>query len=487
MNRRTFMNMSAAGLASLLLPETTGNAKQAAKQPNILWIMVEDMSPHLSCYGETTIKTPNLDRLASQGAMFTNCFVTSPVCSPSRSAMITGMYQTTIGAHNHRSSRGQFPINLPSQIKLLPEYFRQAGYYVCNGNSACSNVNDFGIKQYRGKTDYNFVYDKSLYDGFDWSGRKKGQPFFAQIQLLGGKRRHRVTVPHPVDPAKVKLPPYYPDHPILRQDWAEYLNSVINTDYEVKHILNRLDKEGIADNTIVIFLTDHGISHARDKQFLYEGGIHVPLIIRWPGRIKPGTVRDDLISHIDISSSSLYMAGIPVPDYMEGRVLFGPNRRPREYVIAGRDRCDETNERIRGVRTKRYKYIRNFFPYRSHFQYNMYKSQKLVMKTLRELLYDGKLNEVQARIFNPTRPAEELYDLENDKWELNNLAKSPRHQDTLVKLRNILEQWIQQTDDQGQYPEPLAAYHDSCAVLDSGNKLRDKQKKDLMEWNKNRK
>ncbi|MCK5270917.1 MAG: sulfatase, partial [Sedimentisphaerales bacterium] len=298
MNRRTFMNMSAAGLASLLLPKATGNAKQTAKQPNILWIMVEDMSPHLSCYGETTIKTPNLDRLASQGAMFTNCFVTSPVCSPSRSAMITGMYQTTIGAHNHRSSRGQFPINLPSQIKLLPEYFRQAGYYVCNGNSACSNVNDFGIKQYRGKTDYNFVYDKSLYDGLDWSGRQKGQPFFAQIQLLGGKRRHRVTVPHPVDPAKVKLPPYYPDHPILRQDWAEYLNSVIITDYEVKHILNRLDEEGVADNTIVIFLTDHGISHARDKQFLYEGGIHVPLIIRWPGKIKPGTVRDDLISHI---------------------------------------------------------------------------------------------------------------------------------------------------------------------------------------------
>lgn len=485
MNRRTFMNMSAVGLASLLLPETAGNAKQTSKQPNILWIMVENMSAHLSCYGETTIKTPNIDRLARQGAMFTNCFVTSPVCSPSRSAMITGMYQTTIGAHNHRSSRGQFPINLPSRVKLLPDYFRQAGYYVCNGNGS-GNVDNFSFKRYRGKTDYNFVYDKSLYDGLDWSGRQKGQPFFAQIQLHGGKNR-RATVPHPVDPANVKLPPYYPDHPILRKDWAEYLNSIINTDYEVGHILNRLDEEGIADNTIVIFLTDHGISHARDKQYLYEGGIHVPLIIRWPGRIKPGTVRDDLLSHIDISSTSLYMAKIPVPDYMEGRVLFGPDYRRREYVIAGRDRCDETDDRIRCVRTKRYKYIRNFFPYRSHFQYNMYKSQKLVMKTLRELLYDGKLNEIQARIFNPTRLAEELYDLENDKWELNNLAKSPRYQDTLIKLSNILEHWIKQTDDQGQYPEPLAAYHDSCAVLDRDNKLRDKQKKDLTEWNKKKK
>ena len=217
------------------------------------------MSAHMSCYGETTIQTPNIDRLADEGTLFRQAFVTEPVCSPSRSAMVTGMYQTTIGAHLHRSSRHTVKIHLPKHIKLISEYFQQAGYYTSNG-STLNTKSPSETK--RGKTDYNFVWDEKVYDAAEWSGRKPGQPFFAQIQLRGGKNRS-AKVPNPVDPAKVNLPPYYPDHPVLREDWAKYLNSVIQTDIDLGEILDRLRKEGTADNTIVFFWTDHGISHIR--------------------------------------------------------------------------------------------------------------------------------------------------------------------------------------------------------------------------------
>ncbi|MFG0334430.1 MAG: sulfatase-like hydrolase/transferase, partial [Maioricimonas sp. JB049] len=242
-------------------------AAEEAKRPNILWIVVEDASPHIGCYGETTIATPRLDRLAEQGVRFTQAFVTSPVCSPSRSAMVSGMYQTTLGAHHHRSQRitGKGGGNtayfdsyrVPESIRLIPELFAAAGYYVVNGG--------------RAKTDYNFVSRGELYEGKDWAGRDEGQPFFAQIQLRGGKNR-AAKVPVPVNPADVTLPAHYPDHPVLREDWARYLNSWIATDREVGEILDRLEEEGIADETAVFFWTDHGISHARGKQFLYDEG-----------------------------------------------------------------------------------------------------------------------------------------------------------------------------------------------------------------------
>lgn len=420
-----------------------------AARPNILWICVEDMSPHMGCYGETTIATPNIDALAGQGARFTRCFVTAPVCSPSRSALITGMYQTSIGAHNHRSSRGEVKIHLPEHVKPLPVLFQQAGYYtVLGGRKRGRAATRGGLA----KSDYNFVWDEAMYDGNDWSGRRPGQPFFAQWQLAGGKNR-AAQVPQPVDPADVRLPPYYPDHPVLREDWARYLNAVINTDLEVGEILARLRSEGLADSTAVFFFTDHGISHVRDKQFCYEGGIHVPLLVRWPGRIAPGTVRDDLVSHIDVSATSLQLAGIGVPEYMQGRTLLGPSAAPREYVVAARDRCDETIDRIRSIRDQRYKYIRNFYPQYSHAQPNAYKDAKQIMQVMRSLAAEGKLNDGQARVFLPTRPEEELYDLELDPYELSNLAGSAEHAATLERMRKRLDRWMTETDDQGRHPE----------------------------------
>ena len=306
--------MTRSAMLFLLLILAPVSLPAADAPPNIIWIVSEDASAHIGCYGETVIQTPHLDQLAAEGIRFTHAFVTCPVCSPSRSAMVSGMFQTTLGAHNHRSQRikGQGGGNtsslasyqVPESITLIPELFREAGYYVVNGGKA--------------KTDYNFIAPDDLYDGKDWSGRAAGQPFFAQIQLQGGKRRNSKIEPM-TDPADVVLPPYYPDDPLLREDWARYLNSWVYADQDVGKLLEQLEAEGIAENTVVFFWTDHGISHARGKQFLYEEGIHVPLIVRFPDGTGAGTTRDDLVSHIDVAATSLELAGIPIPDYVQGR------------------------------------------------------------------------------------------------------------------------------------------------------------------------
>ncbi|MGD8240606.1 MAG: sulfatase, partial [Armatimonadota bacterium] len=383
------------------------------KRPNIIWIITEDQSRHYGCYGEPLVNTPRIDRLADDGAKFTNAMVTCPVCSPSRSALITGMYQTTIGAHHHRSGRGTERIQLPDHVKLIPEYFQEAGYYTCLGHFG--HVTGGAKRGGLGKSDYNFEWDQSVYDGNEWSGRSEGQPFFAQIMLGGGKSRGQARrskdIPH-VKPEDVVLPPYYPRHPVILEDWAAYLDTFSLMDHQVGRILERLEREGIVDDTVIFFLTDHGVSHARGKQFLYDEGIMVPLIVSAPGRIEPGTVRDDPVAHIDMAAASLHFAGIPIPQHLEARPLFSPDHEPREYVVSARDRCDETYDRIRGVRTRGFKYIRNGYPLRPHLQPCVYKDEKPIYKALREWQTAGKLDAVQERLlFAPRRAEEELYDL----------------------------------------------------------------------------
>ncbi len=432
------------------------------QRPNIVWVIVEDMSPHFGCYGETLIKTPNVDRLAAEGAKFTQAFVTAPVCSTCRSALITGMYQTTIGAHHHRSGRGTEKIHLPDHVRLIPKLFQEAGYFTTNGTNVGPKKPPRKGKVRIGKTDYNFEWDPSVYDSNDFRNRKPGQPFFAQIQLHGGKGRTNDT-PNPVEPAEVVLPPYYPDDSVIRDDWAQYLNSVMNTDIQLGKILDILREEGVLDNTYVFFMTDHGISHARGKQFAYEEGMRIPLIVRGPG-IEPGTVRDDLVVHIDMAATSLELAGIAIPDSMQARPLFGPKAKPRDFVVCARDRCDETVDRIRGLRTARYKYIRNFYPDRPYLQPCAYKDEKQILKRLRQLHSEGKLNRDQELIMASTRREEELYDLENDPYELNNLAADPASGKTLVALRNQLNAWIAETGDRGETPESDAMYDSDMKV-----------------------
>jgi arylsulfatase A-like enzyme len=372
--------------------------------------------------------------------------------------MITGMYQTSIGVHNHRSHRDD-GYTLPKPVKMITEYFRQAGYFTANVKTAAPGVRGSG------KTDFNFQF-KNAFDGSDWNKRKSGQPFFAQLSISvthrGGHWKNlREKLKNPVDPAKVKLPPYYPDHPVAREDWATYLDSIQVMDQYVGKILKRLDDEGLANNTVVIFIGDHGRCHVRGKQWLYDGGIHIPLIVRWPGKLKTRQVCEDLVSAIDISATVLKIAGIEPPKHIEGKVFLEPKTRDiwkpvknHEYIIAARDRCDETIDRIRCVRTKRHKYICNFMLERPYTQTNAYKERSYPMLNLmKELHAQGKLTDVQALFMASRKPDEELYDIRNDPYEINNLAASPKHQQTLKKMRTILDKWIKDTGDLGQFTE----------------------------------
>jgi arylsulfatase A-like enzyme len=464
MLRRAFGLVLAAGIVAF-----GASARADDARPNIVWIIVDDMSANFSSYGETAIETPNVDRLAREGVRFSKAFVTAPVCSASRSALITGMYQTAIGAHNHRSGRGTLKIHLPAGVEPIPALLKRSGYYTAIGGPLARGKN-------LGKTDYNFEWDRAMYDGNDWSGRKPGQPFFMQVQLAGGKSRESKNWPETVrrelgqatSHDKVKLPPYYPNDPVLVEDWARYLDAVRYTDKQVGEVIARLEREGILDTTIVAFMTDHGISHARGKQFLYDEGIHVPLVIRGPG-VPRGVVRDDLVSHIDLAPTTLAMAGVPIPGAMQARDLFSPAGTDRDAVFSARDRCDETVENLRSVRTQRFKYIRNGYPERPHLQPNRYKDDKPIVKRLRALHAEGKLDELQeALLFAPTRPREELYDVQADPHELHNLAAVPSYHGMLEKLRDRLDRWMVQTDDQGRRPESVEMYDSDMAEYLNG-------------------
>ena len=465
-------------LAIFVLAAITAGPAAAESRPNVLWIVLDDVSPHFSCYGERAIRTPHVDRLASEGTRFARAFVTAPVCSPCRSALITGCYQTSIGAHHHRSGRGVEKIHLPEGVRPIPELFREAGYYTCIG-SGLPGETRAGKKAAAdgelGKTDYNFVWDPAMFDGNDWAGRRPGQPFFMQAQLSGGKlrgnsvesarqlaERAAAELGSATDPAAVTLPPTYPRDPVLLGDWAAYLDAIRLNDAHVGRILARLEQEGLLDQTLIILFGDNGISHARGKQFLYDEGTWTPCVVRGPG-IAVGRVRDDLVEHVDVAAVSLAAAGIPRPESMHGRDVFAADYRPREAVFAARDRCDETVDRIRSVRTDRFLYIRNFHPRRPLLQPNAYKDSKSILQTLRTLHEAGDLDPLQERLlFSPTRPEEELYEWPKDRWQVTNLATDPEYRETLDGLRSRLDRWLAETHDPG--PEPEAMYDSDMAV-----------------------
>jgi uncharacterized sulfatase len=456
LNRRQFLHTASIASASIISTSSITGFKtpENNKRPNILWLVAEDLSPDIACYGNEIVNTPGIDTLASQGIKFQNAFATCTVCSPSRSAFMTGMYQTTIAAHQHRTVD---PKPLPANTKVFSEYLKQAGYFIFNGQfvDAKNTTNPENWTTKKGKNDFNFLYNHDkLFQGTHWRDNKNANPFFGLIQFHETHRTFRRDPENPIDPAKVDIPPYYPDHPITRQDWANYLETVQVLDKKVTHVLKQLNKDGLADNTIVFFFADHGRPHVRDKQFLYDGGIKVPLIIRWPNKIKPGTVNNNLVSLIDLAPTVLKMANVTPPPNIQGIPLFSDSEEKRSHIIAARDRCDETYDRIRCVRTKKYKYIKNFFPNLSYMQPNAYKIRNYPVWTLIKVLYNqGKLTDAQAAFASDFRPPEELYDLKNDPHEINNLAQNPDYKSILTKLRSTLDNWIQKTDDKGQIPE----------------------------------
>ncbi len=447
--------------ALLTLLSTCSKHVKDETRPNILWIVLEDTAPLLGSYGTTIISTPHTDSLAQNGVVFTNAFMSAPVCSASRSSIITGMMSTTLGLHNHHSARTtESAIYLPDSVKTLPEVFKSAGYFTFNN----------------GKDDYNFTYDrKDLYSqdylqhplygkkgvNLDFSDIKKKGPFFGQIQLSGGKeifsRTFKERVGTPVDREQIELPPYLPDHPAIVEEYANHLDAIQITDRKVGAIMEELRTNGLLNNTIVFFFSDHGMRITRNKQFLYDGGLQVPLILadfRKESKALKGSKNNQMVSGLDLGPTSLALAGIEIPSFMEGADIFDQESEGRKYVISTRDRCDFTIDRIRSVRSKEYKYIRNFMtdpPYTQPTYMDVDGVE--FVKVTKQLHEENKLNEVQNRFFSDYRPAEELYDIQNDPFELNNLATNPDYTDVLSHYSTILEDWIKVTNDQGQYPE----------------------------------
>ncbi|MCT4648186.1 MAG: sulfatase [Carboxylicivirga sp.] len=413
------------------------------QHPNILWIVADDLGADLGCYGTPAVKTTNLDLLAGQGTLYTNCYTVTAVCSPSRSTLMTGMYPVSIDCHQHRT-HNDAKKPLPVGVEPITTYFKKAGYFTSNGQ--------FPNKEKPGKQDYNFMAE-NIFDGTDWSQRKPGQPFFSQIQISSPHRPFKGDKNNPVNPDSLHLPACYPDHPIARKDWALYLENVQVVDQMVGQILSRLKKDGLDQNTVVFFFGDQGHPHVRAKQFLYDGGIHTPLIIRSPDTLQQSGVVGDLISNIDIPATSLALAGIPVPKHIKGIPFMGNNASRREFVFSMRDRRDETVDRIRSIRSKEFKYIRNFYPERPYTQFNTYKKTSYPTLTLMQVLHkQGNLTQEQAQFMAPHKPDEELYDVINDPDELHNLAALPSYQEQLIKFRALMDDWLAEVDT-ASYPE----------------------------------
>jgi len=441
-------------------------------RPNILFILAEDIGPQLACYGEPLVRTPNLDALAARGVRYTRAFTTAPVCSASRSAFMTGMYQTTIGAHQHRTwAWNKRP--LPDGVRTLPDYFRSAGYYTANLSAQAGKAKKGGAGGLRltgasgsGKTDLNFLVEK-LFDGNDWNQRAAGQPFFAQITIQESHKgdgwtfaRSKDSPVGHVDADKVKLPPYYPNHPIAREEYANYLDAISLMDSFVGQVLARLEREGLAQNTIVVFIGDNGACQFRSKQFLYDGGIHVPLLIAWPDRRRAGNVDQQLVSGIDVSAALLGFAGVKPGPVFQGRNFLAPGATPRDHIFAARDRMDASTDRMRAVRTEQWKYIRNYFPAIPYQQANAYKEKQYpTWNLVKELGRAGKLTPEAALFAAERKPIEELFDLSADPHEVRNLAADPAHAATLRELRGLVDQWVLESGDKGNLIEdPLDIY-----------------------------
>ncbi|MDQ8183133.1 sulfatase-like hydrolase/transferase [Pelagicoccus sp. SDUM812005] len=461
-------------LACIISLAATASAKDT--RPNIIWVMGEDMGPELSCYGHPAIHTPHFDALAEQGTRFTQAFGTASSCTPNRNAMMTGLYQTRVDLQDQRR-RG---IKLPHPVRPITHILQEAGYYTAIG---CG---------YSQKTDLNFEVD-NLFDGRDWSGRAEGQPFFAQItlyeshRLVDGWKKITETAERPVDRDAVEFPPYFPDHPVVREDWARYLESIQYIDNSFGEIMKRLHQEGIADKTIVIFIGDNGQCHLRGKCWLYDAGIHVPFIVRDPtGKFGVGEVNHDLVSTIDISATILDWAGIEVPDYFDGRSLIAEDYTPREYVFSATDLLDSVMDRIRSVRTDRYKYIRNYTPENGYLDSIYVQENRPMYPVIQDLYQQGKLNAAQSAFLAETKPLEELYDLQNDPYELNNLADSTAHASLKKSLSKQLDAWLEDTADKGLAEQRRIEKLATGTTADPATYLAEFQDEFEKRWPKNR-
>lgn len=443
-------------LCALSLLTFTANAQQPHKQPNILWISTEDMSPHLGCYGDKVAKTPNIDRLASQGIRFDNVFTTAAISAPVRAGIITGMYQTSIGCMHMRTTsyrRGvenpvEFTAVPPHYVKAFTEYLRAAGYF-CTNNS---------------KTDYQFAKDPvpaSIWDECSITAhyrnrRDKNQPFFAVFNWLGTHESQNWDISNvKTDPIGVPVPPYYPDNEIVRRNIAKMYDNIARLDSVVGVMITELEREGELENTIIFFWGDHGDGLPRAKRWLYDSGLKIPFVIKFPGNEKKGTVDKRLISSIDFGPTVLSLADVPVPVHMQGIPFLGDQQgEPRDAVYAARDRVDESYDMIRSVRTKNCLYIRNYYPNEPFPIWVPYLNKMPIYQEMMRLDAEGKLTGPQKAWMAYSRPPEELYNIATDPYQINNLVNDPVMKLTLYDMRELLDKWTLETGDMGHMNEP---------------------------------
>lgn len=421
---------------------------------NILWISIEDMSAHrLGAYGDSTARTPNIDRLASEGRVYRNAFSVAGVCAPSRSAIITGMYPTSIGTHHMRTTHEDphapelptpYSVVPPAHVKTFTQNLRSVGYY-------CTN---------NGKTDYQFDCPFTAWDECDgnahWRNREDSdQPFFAVFNIAGTHESRmwpREDESLETDPNEVRLPPYLPDTPKSRAALARHYDNLSKADIRVGELLAQLHADGLADQTLVVLWSDHGEGLPRGKYWLYDSGIRVPLIVRWPGHIPPGSVSDEVVSLIDLGPTMLTLAGVTPPLHLQGRPFLGERPEPRTYAFAARDRLGINYDRMRAVRDGRFKYIRHYEPGRVFLGWSPYGGRHPVSQELWRLHALGALDSAQEALFQP-RPPEELYDCQADPWELHNLAEDPAFASIRERMRQALDTWQHEYDVWGDIPE----------------------------------
>lgn len=422
-------------------------------RPNILWISLEDTTPRFGCYGDSIARTPNIDALAAGGCRYPNAFSTAGVCAPSRSAIITGMYQTSIGTHHMRTAHTNkhtpdmptpYSAVPPPYVKTFTEYLRGAGYY-CSNNS---------------KTDYQFTPPVTAWDDCSneghWRNRESGQPFFSVFNPTVTHESgmwERNERPLTTNPDDVELPPYLPDTRKSREALARHYDNLAIADARVGELLGELDEDGLTENTIVFLWSDHGEGLPRGKRWPYDAGIRIPLIVRWNGEVSAGSVNEQLVSLIDLGPTVLSLCGVEAPQHLQGQPFLGPDKDERDYIFATRDRYDESYDMIRAVRDRKYKYIRNYYPEKPYLLWIPYRNRHPIMQEMWRLYAEDQLDRNQSVMFQYPRPAEELYDVENDKYELNNLVEDASHTVVLDRMRNTLAEWQSDFGDLGSVSE----------------------------------
>lgn len=437
-------------LAATILFSLSGCKEKVPEElPNILWLTSEDNSPLLGCYGDEFATTPNLDKLASEGFLYTHAYANAPVCAPARNTILTGVYANSSG---NQQMRSYYPIS--EKIKPYPLYLRQLGYYCTNNSKTDYNANNI---------DKNEIWDESSGKAH-YKNRAEGQPFFAVFNsTISHESSIHKSIPNAQlrhNPEEVPIPPYHPATPEMKHDWAQYYDKVEDMDTWVGEKLKELEEMGLKENTIVFYYADHGGVLARSKRYLYDTGTRVPFIVHIPEKYKhlfpeenPGVIINRMISFVDLAPTLLSITGITIPEYMQGNAFLGNQKTgDPEYAYMFRGRMDEYYDMSRAVCDSKYRYIKNYMPYRIYGQHLEYLWRAPSIGSWEQAYLNGDCNETQSVFWN-TKPVEELYDTENDPWEINNLANDPAYQEVLKRMRTANEKWITNIHDAGFIPE----------------------------------